>query len=225
MSHRTIFAVVLAVDIAAVVAALALGKRPDYYFGEKGFITKLSFVQLLLIAGVAATIYQVRKRATAPDRWRRPVIIWPTVALGFLFLAIDDLAGIHEQMDALFHRLVDLSETPLSDRLDDMIVAGYGVIGIIILYLCRAEIRQFRDALPLLIAGFVLMFLMVAADVISARNGVIRAFVSSPETAKSILLWMKAVEDSLKLFAEAAFIGAAWHCLEIARRIPRQQTT
>lgn len=62
--------------------------------------------------------------------WRDPSVVWAIIASGFLFLAADEVLRIHENLDQLIHYVFGLKETNLTDRIDDLIVGMYGLVGI-----------------------------------------------------------------------------------------------
>ena len=178
-----------------VAIAVILGYRagaPAQHFGESGFTTWVSGAQLLAISSLSWKIWSQRDGRLVRGGWREPSLLWALIAVGFLFLTIDELVQIHEQLDQWVHSLLGITETAITDRLDDALVAGYAVLGLGVLFGYRAELRLLRRALSLIVLGFVLLLAMIFLDMLFRND------------------WASAVEESLKLFSEAAFLTAFW---------------
>lgn len=203
---------VFLIDFAAVVLALViyqLGGRD--HFGERGFITFLSTFQLLAIALIADKILQVKKRFggtySPPKLW-----LWRTLSWGFIFLAADEFLSIHEVTDLLIHDLLNLQETNLTDRIDDIIVALYGTGGIWLLWNSRDELKWHPSAIALFKRAFILLFFMVGLDMFANEQDLLKLFFA-PSTASTMQRHIEHLEDSFKVFAEAFFILAFYSIL------------
>ena len=206
------------VDLLAVLLALGLGfawyQNPTAYTGEGDPITWLSFAHLLVISGLAGGVFYCRTGGSLDlSMWRRPAFVWLLIALGFLFLAVDKVAKIHESLDRFVHRLLQRPETALTDRLDDAILLGYGLSGVVVLYIYRSELVSYRAVLPLAMCGFVLFLFMGLLDALVNRPDVFLLMGISQEGSENLGKWLGGVEEGLKILAEAAFLGAAYTCL------------
>ena len=217
LSPTTLLLSLVSLDLLAVLLALGLGfalhQSPTAYTGEGDPITWLSFVHLLVISGIAGGVFYCRTGGRLREVWRNPAFVWLLIALGFLFLALDEVARIHESLDRFVHRVLQLQETGLTDRLDDAIVLGYGFIGASVLYVYRCELVQYRAALSLVMCGFVLFVLMGVLDALVNRPDVFLFMGIGQEGSESLGKWLGGVEEGLKILAEAAFLGAAYTCL------------
>ena len=205
-------------DFLAVLLALGLGfawhQNPTAYTGEGDPITWLSFAHLLVISGLAGGVFYCRTGGNLDLAvWRHPAFVWLLITLGFLFLAVDEVAKIHESLDRFAHRLLQRPETALTDRLDDAILLGYGLSGMAVLYAYRSELISYRPVLPLVICGFVLFLFMGLLDALVNRPDVFLFMGISQEGSASLGKWLGGVEEGLKILAEAAFLGAAYTCL------------
>ncbi len=205
-------------DLLAVVLALGLGfawhQNPTAYTGEGDPITWLSFVHLLVISGLAGGVFYGRTGGSQdPAMWRQPTFVWLLIALGFLFLAVDEVAKIHESLDRFVHRLLQRPETALTDRLDDAILLGYGLSGAAVLYAYRSELVYYRAVLPLVVCGFVLFIFMGLLDTLVNRPDVFLFMGIGQGGSESLGKWLGGVEEGLKILAEAAFLSAAYTCL------------
>ncbi len=205
-------------DFLAVLLALGLGfawhQNPTAYTGEGDPITWLSFAHLLVISGLAGGVFYSRTDGSLDLAvWRQPAFVWLLIAFGFLFLAVDEVAKIHESLDRFAHRLLQRPETALTDRLDDAILLGYGLSGVAVLYAYRSELISYRPVLPLVICGFVLFLFMGLLDALVNRPDVFLFMGISQEGSASLGKWLGGVEEGLKILAEAAFLGAAYTCL------------
>jgi hypothetical protein len=218
ISATSVFTAVLAMNVVAIALAMLLGEPPGRYFKEGGYVTFLSFVQLLAISGIAWAVFRVRKGASRIDaHGRLTERLWLLIAVSFFFLAFDEVIEIHENIDKLIHYLLGIEETGLTDRIDDFIVVGYGFVALIVLFIYRDELRRYRQVLPRVVLFFSLVFVMMVLDILTNRDDIIRHFVEDTGSAVRLFEWLDAFEDACKMIAEAILIGAALRCLEIAR--------
>ena len=210
MSTKLVFLLVLACNTLAVAIAITIyNKTGVNHFNESGFITIFSCLQLLTISGI---VFQINKHS----RWNKPTAIWKLIALGFLFLAIDEVFKIHENIDLLTHHVFGLEETGLTDRIDDLVIGVFGLIGLGVLFAYRSDLTAYRVTLPLFVVGFFLLFSMVAFDAITNRNDVL-PLVFSDDLAAILYTYLSLAEDSSKVFAEAFFLLAFYVILQMAK--------
>jgi hypothetical protein len=120
-------------------------------------------------------------------------------------LAADEIFKIHENIDFLIHRVFGIQETGLTDRIDDFLVGLYGLLGIGVLFAYRNQLKTYREAFPFFIFGFVLLFSMVAFDVVTNRNDIL-PLIFDHHLAATLYTYLSLAEDSLKIFAESFFI-------------------
>lgn len=216
-SPRSITITVLLFEAFAIVTALIIGAKEGEIiepFEEGELITWLSFYQLLIISGLSWRIFALRGGPIRPGIWRSSKILWAVVALGFVFLAFDEIGEIHEQLDKLVHRLSDTVETPLTDRLDDAFVGLYGLIGISLLYYYRDEWTSERTVVPFFIGGFSLLFVMVGFDAWSNVN-YLPPKLPNGSPMETLQTWLSVLEESFKVFAEGLFIAGFYRLSEI----------
>ncbi|SDE92147.1 hypothetical protein [Limimaricola pyoseonensis] len=192
-----------------LVLAVALGvlqDQLDRQFRESGIVTYGSVLLLAAISWTAFRIGRIRRDRAKP-LLRDPRAVWVAIGAGFAFLALDDLAQVHENLDRLIHYILGMEQTALTDRLDDAIIGLYGLAGLAVLWLCRSELRRFGGLLPWLGLGFSLLALQVVIDLIS--NG--SEWLDLLDIAEARRpLWadvLGIVEEAAKLFAEAAFLS------------------
>lgn len=208
MTIRLVFFLVLILNSLAVSAGVIIYNYTDVDpFSEGGFITKLSVSQLFLLAWLSFKIFQSRRVISRHSLSRDSSTVWLIVALGFLFLAVDDLFMIHENLDGLIHEVFNMQETALTDRIDDFLVGLYGLAGIGVLIIFRDELKAYREAFPSFIFGFVLLFIMVSLDMLINRNDIL-PLIFDHDHVDVLNVWITLAEDSLKVFAEAFFILA-----------------
>ena len=74
--------------------------------------------------------------------------MWLILVFTSLYLAIDEIIMIHENIDFFIHRIFNIEETGLTDRIDDAIVAIYGLCGLIGIYLYRKELSNYMTCPP-----------------------------------------------------------------------------
>jgi hypothetical protein len=207
------FISLLVVELVVICLSILVGKiHGDILWSvrEGGFVTWVSFVQLLVLSLLASLILVLRYRTTGRliDH-----LIWVLAAFGFVILSLDEILMWHERLDRFVHEALRIKETALTDRLDDLIVGAYGFIGVSALYLWRREIGQYAQVNRLLRSGFAVFLAMVLLDITLNRYDVIPWLVGEGFLAQRLHEWGKILEESMKLIAEGVFIGALYSFL------------
>ena len=164
-------------------------KAPDFNFQEGGAITALSAVYLSLACGFSIACALIYKKVNASINW-----LWVILALGFGFLAFDELLQFHERFDRLvFERLISKD---IFSGWNDAIVVMYGVIAIPVMIVLLPKILKYRMVLELFALSFCFYFVHTFIDSVQE------------EATFSIVV----VEESAKLFSVAflalgSFVG------------------
>ncbi len=210
--------------IAAITGAIALDLPPKTYFAEVnrgGLITWVSFLQLLIAAILSRNIFKIVK--SVPQlKINKSGFFWLTISIGLFFLALDDLLGIHEQMDYWIHQLFQLKQTDLSDLIDDLIVGGYLILFIIYVTFQWQTIKVFQRSFIFFKLGFILTAGMVVLDIVSNNQLFISMVVDDIAIASVIQQWLEVIEDSAKIFAEGMFIVGVYKCWQIATTVSHE---
>jgi hypothetical protein len=196
------------IAIAAFVGYLARSD-PRAFFGEQQPVTFFSAAQLLATAWIAWKVAGIRWAAGAS-------IAWLLFAAGFLFLAFDELFLIHEQVDFTAHRIFGLTETGLSDRLDDFLIGIYGLVRVAVIAFYWDELKQCIASRRFVLAGFLLLYLIVMLDTLTNRNDVLVSALG-PEVTRRLAPWLDVAEESAKVLAEALFLIAGYAALIVMR--------
>jgi hypothetical protein len=162
-----------------------------YYFRERQPGTYLSFL-VLIASGVLCAVIG---RGLGDDSFAR---FWLLTGLGFVYLGLDDLLGIHEEIDYRFHWLLGWNaRDSLTRHMDDVIVASYGFIALPFAYRYRARLAELPWMVLILALSSVPFGGMVLLDVTN---------------------WSTTAEESLKLVAGVLiFIGFYAGRLELRR--------
>jgi hypothetical protein len=180
--------------------------------------TAVSFLLLLASALVLRHVYRLRRQqALAPGR-TGPSLLWLLMCIGFFYLAVDEIAFVHEGIDKLIHLVFSIEQTAVTDRLDDLIPAAYGLIGLVVLWCYRAELSSFRGFWPWLVAGMFLLFASVGLDVLTHRKDILMAWIADRELAGYCWNKLNALEEVCKVVAELLFFGMFLGCRDTARR-------
>jgi len=168
----------------------------EYYFKEGRLMTFFSSFQLIAIAVFCGIIAESKAQT-------RSIHIWSLIALGFVFLAFDEVLMIHEMIDFRIHDWLNMQETALSDRIDDLIVLLYLLIGLSLFWYYRdcllphlPIVKQY--ALPTL----VLIGYTIIADILSNRQDIISNDLVFNIIEKS--------EDFAKILAEYILLIATY---------------
>lgn len=220
-SRKSILLSMLFFNSTALAVAILLGfmeGNVHIYFGERRFITGISFLQLLIISGLSWKVFRLQAGTFNFRIWKSPHVVWAIIAAGFLFLSFDEVLKIHENIDKVIHHIFQIQETALTDRLDDIIVGFYGLIGLGTLIYYRNELKKYVDMRPYIISGFVLLFTMVGFDTLTNRKDILLKITPNSFVADALFLWFSVAEDSFKILAEGMFLVGFYSCLRIAKK-------
>jgi hypothetical protein len=213
---KTVLWINAAAILAAVVAGLSKNGDPSRYFGEGRILTVFSCLQLL------ATAYYCWKTARSRGIDRASLksagTLWLILGAGFVFLAADDVLLIHENIDRKLHEMLNIQETAISDRLDDILIAIYAAIGLAILYAYRRELVAFRAIFPYLKIAFLLTALQVVLDALGNRPDVLSGLFDERGAVEAAVDWVDVAEGSAQFFAEALFLVGFFAATKIANR-------
>ena len=220
MISKRITISVFAFELIAIIIAIGIGLSsgdPFKHFEEFHFITWFSFVQLLFLSVLSCRMFDIHVSGKTKHVLRSAGFIWAIIAFGFFFLALDEIFLIHEGIDKIVHIVFNIEETGLTDRIDDILVFVYGVIGMSILYLHRSELRKYKAALPFLVYGLLVFLIMVILDVLTNRADILAMVFADNSLVGILRSWLLTVEDSLKIFAEGIFILGLFTALRCAK--------
>lgn len=206
MITTIIVADLIIVTVAVMLSLMTTGK-PSRYFGEGRFTTVISCVQLLAVAFFSSRIFVARQSHALQVGSLSGAWVWRFIAIGFVFLAADDAFQIHEWLDHIVHRMLDLQETAWTDRLDDAIIALYGLIGLALLWLFRREICCFTGIWKSLSAGFLCLFISIVCDTLSNDEQLLFWLFTNVRTGQSVKGWISVGDGAFTLLAEGVFLG------------------
>jgi hypothetical protein len=212
----------IAANVVIAAVGMPLGEllhdKPDHFFREQAAGTYWSGLQLLSVALTAARVALAARTAPRGSPIAASAGFFAFAAAGFAFLAVDEVARLHEQLeDVLVAHEGPGPKPPLLDRIDDLIVLGYGVLGAAVLIRARAALVPFGTALPWLAGAGACFLVMVTTDLLTTRDDVMYAIVRGRPWVRPVWHWLPAVEEAAKLLAEACFVAAAGTCLVRAR--------
>ena len=132
-------------------------------YGEKSIVTDISTLQLALCSSVSSIIaLAIFCQKGSLTLYKG--LVWIAIAFGCAYLAMDDAFMYHERLDKMIHSLLSWEETSLSDRIDDIIVGIYGVIGIAFIFLNRSCFSFSPRFIKYAKLAFSLCILMVFCD-------------------------------------------------------------
>jgi len=164
-----------------------------YLFQEKMFGTLFSSFQIAAIGFVAL----LNAIFCLSQNRKHEVLFWGLSIFAFIFFALDEYFLIHENIDFWIIRVCGLPENRLTDRIDDVLVLIYGLMGLYVLKKSWPWLREYKGFVKYVKVGFVLLFLMVLYDLARIKMTPVKELE----------------EDALKLFAEAYFLIAYFSCL------------
>lgn len=207
----------LVIDALIIAFTLVSTDDPKIYYDEFHFVTFVSTIKLFLISRLNWLIFRSKGGNIRNIDLNSPYVLWLITSAGFAFLALDDLFLIHENTDKLVHILLGMKETGVSDRIDDLIVFVYGILGILILYSYREEVYRYKAAIPFIMIGFIMLFVRIAIDIVTNRNDIIPLYITDSYVAGYLNNVLAIIEGATKLLAESFFITAFYYCLRNVR--------
>lgn len=164
----------------------------------------------------ALRIWRLRKGAD-PFRLLDKRSIWLLIALGFLYLAIDEKSLLHEGADMSIHKLLGIAPNEFTSRLDDLIIGLYGLIGMAALWLYRAEILGFPACVRLLSIGFCGLFCSVVSDMLSSRADFLVARLGQEAGLLAYEL-LEDLDEIFKVLSEVLFFSGFASAMGQARQ-------
>ena len=120
-------------------------------------------IYTVILLGICAFVCGQCAQLTAPGGRAA----WLLLAIGFAFLAVDDLTQIHEALDKVLNGFFGFDpKAKLPDLLDAGIVVFYGIVGVVVLYYYRRAFFKLKGfALGIARAGAAAV-VMVVLDVL-----------------------------------------------------------
>ena len=224
ISVKTVALTTFGIDILgiaiAVSRAIILERNPMRYFGEGGFMTWISTLQLLIIAILCWKISTLRKSKlkSAPLK-KRPVIFWRISAAGMFFFALDETFKIHENLDRSILKAFAIAETSFTTRLDDLIILFYVIAGLLFIYWYRQELKHFIAAFFWLKWAVFFSFLTVFLDMFGHNRETFAPLADNLDELNHIHHWVTTAEEIPKILAGGAFIVTLYSCKQIAKKI------
>lgn len=212
ISPKKLLAYLIIFDLFLVAFSVIVPEDPKAYFKEFQLITWISALKLLSIAYINRQIYQIQLN----NKKSKFANLWFLISAGFIFLFLDEVLLIHENIDKTIHILLGINETGLSDRIDDLIVIIYAVIGVFILRHYKYEILRFRESIPYLVLGFLFLILRTIIDTVTNRADIIPNIISDPESLVLVSNFLAVSEGAGKIIAESFFITAFYYCWKSA---------
>ncbi len=221
----------LVFDVTVLSAAVYLETVTHLQFFKEGYpMTWLSAFHLLAVALTAWKTFERRDPEGSRMHWKawfsrldRPTSVWLLIAAGFVFLTLDEMLMLHELADIIIHFVFSIEANAVTDRLDDVLVLLYLIPGVIALVYYWQELFPFRKAAFYLSLGMLCAMLMVAADIITNQNDIIPLFIEGTKASDRVFNLLKLFEESMKVLAEAFFIGALYFCYEKAGTLPQAE--
>lgn len=134
------------------------------HFGERSLGTYFSTGLLITAAVVCGQIRGSIKHTAFAN-------FWLVAMIGYSLLAADELLRIHERLDEWFHLAFSLDpEDPLTDHLDDAIVALYPLIALGFAWKFRVQLLALKWLVLFMALATVFFAVMVVLDVVSHKQ-------------------------------------------------------
>lgn len=192
--YRGLIAAVLAVDTVALLIGgylyISSDRTSIWWFGERNVMATIDVVQLLIAGGFGIAAYQAF--------WRRPdgagikdsagIFLWGIGGVGLLLFAADDYFSMHEGLGGRFAGGLAILPFAVNNP-DDILVLGYAVVALAVLFVFRMEVIANRPSATLLQFAAVAAIVMVLADAF-AHSLALKAFEFPAQTVATGLLML-----------------------------------
>jgi hypothetical protein len=192
---RVVVPVTLALTVA-FVAALLLAPGDDLAFqfrDERGLVTTLSAIALAMASGFAGAAFFADRRPRHGLRaW------WLLTGLGFLYFACDELLRFHERSGTFLRVLI--GSPAYFKNWNDVIVIGYGVVGLAAVLFFLPKVLRLPVYVELLAIGFMAYALHTVVDSLPHSDQGGLALVATLPT--------NVIEEFAKLCAGSFFAAA-----------------
>ena len=170
VQHRGLIAAVLTIDITMLLIGAYLyidsGRTSHWWFDERNVMATIDVVELLLAGACGIAAYRLfwRLRLSATPTEAAGIFLWGIGGIGLLLFAVDDYVAFHEGLGPALEG--GLTFLPVAVNMpDDILVLGYAVIGVAVLYVFRMEVFSDRPSATLLQVAAVAAVVMVLSDV------------------------------------------------------------
>jgi hypothetical protein len=221
-SMKRVFVWVFLAQGFVLALALILGYQRDNldkHFGEAGFVTTFSFFNLLFISYVLAIVFYTalsssEKNGDSLKKRFAKSVIWLVMAIGFLWLSFDEILMIHEKTDKAFHQFFQIKETSLTNRMDDIMVFSYPVLGLLAMYFSRKALYPYRKSLYFVVLGVALFCIMAVYDSMG------KGLSSKYHNTRTMY---QVYEESSKVLAEGFLMVASLYCLRVSNSVRRKR--
>lgn len=190
-------ALLFVVICTTVAVVFGTDPDPDQHFREGGLIDVFSALFLTLAGAFAWSCVLLQGRLPDPRR-----SLWLLMAVGFLFLAFDELLEFHETID-VWLRNTWLGWPPLFRNWSDVVVIGYGVAGVAVLARFWSEIRQLPRTAILLGLGGVFYGLHTAIGTLVSGSALKTMVEESVKLAATSFLALAMLAALLAILASA----------------------
>ncbi|MGB6298870.1 MAG: hypothetical protein WBF90_22195 [Rivularia sp. (in: cyanobacteria)] len=205
---------------SALLRAFLLNVNPKRYFDDQGYVSWFSFLQILFAAFLAWKVYKSRKSDVVinDSNKSKSYNLWAIISFGFLFLGLDEILKIHENVDFFIHDFFQIQETANTDRIDSLIVLIYALFGVGILYWAKSELSKFSQAFPLFGLAISLTFAMIFLDLLTDTTDFFDWLITNDSISYIVYRSLGILEECCKIFAEGMFIIAIYCCLQISKK-------
>jgi hypothetical protein len=190
--HGWLIATVLAIDFTALLLGAYIyvdsGRTAEWWFDERNVMATVDVAQLLLggFAGIATFRLFWRLRLGASPAEAAGIFLWGIGGFGLIAFAVDDYISFHERMGRGLEGGLTFLPIPLNMP-DDLLILGYGVVGVAVLYVFRMEVFANRPSATLLQLAAVAAIVMVVTDVF-ATSITLQAIEYPAQTLANALL-------------------------------------
>lgn len=202
-----IYAIIFIANISSILFSILFSDTPDKLFMEGEFITWLSCVNLIMLAGISlCSLLIISFFEKSVNNRKNMFLFFSFCFLGFLFLGVDEWFLVHENLDIWIHKVFNINETSLTDRLDDLIVLVYGLYGSAVFFFFCRIFWQDKKIKRWLLISVILFSIMVLLDILGNDNYFYKYITDQSYLYFEISIVLGITEDSMKIMAETSLI-------------------
>ena len=222
LNAKLIIFVTVTTTAAVIIASITkqLGSWLGWFHDADrlAIVSGLSQTNLLLVSILSLGV--AFRRLRRQDDKARYWFVWLLISVGMLFLFTDSALGVNEWIETKFERVLGISDTRWTRRIDDGLIAIGGMIGIGAIYFWRAAFSRTRESASLFGMAAVLLSAMMLLDLTNGQLDLLMPDFGQTELTRLTRGAIELLEDTLMLIGEALLIIGTFIAFQASGRRP-----
>jgi hypothetical protein len=208
LNAKLVIVVTVTTTVAVIIASVTkqLGSWLGWFrdADRLAIVSGLSQTNLLLVSILSLGI--AFRRLRRHDDKARDWFVWLLISVGTLFLFADSALGVNEWIETKFERILGISDTRWTRRIDDGLIAIGGMIGIGAICYWRTAFSETRESALLFGTAVVLLSAMMLLDLTTDQLDLLMPDFGQTEFTKRTRGAIELLEDTLMLIGEALLV-------------------